>query len=286
MACMVAAIDKYGDLMRMSIATPGNDFRLGGMEAPPAVISTYLGEDMTNYLTAFMNGETKVSVSRNQDPVHRSARCRNEKTLERQNAALTKVCHKIYCPHIIAFKVLSNRRLKEEVRRAPNQLSGITVRNNWIILREKVLTDGIALRHPLQEYVPKTSSISLGVDALPTLTAPAEDRNRTSPFPYGGSRFEFRAAGSSQNVSLINTVLDTIIAEEMTNLAVKVEAGASPVDCARDLLKEHMKVNIRTRPASDGSRRESVPARPASDWSVLRKHSRSPPCSGTRRVWM
>eukprot|EP00959_Pyramimonas_sp_CCMP1952_P013400 282577-Pyramimonas_sp.AAC.1 len=43
----------------------------------------------------------------------------------------------------------------------------------------------------------------------------------------------------------------------MTNLAVKVEAGASPVDCARDLLKEHMKVNIRTRPASDGSRRES-----------------------------
>jgi hypothetical protein len=36
----VAAIDKYGDLMRMAIATPGNDFRLGGMEAPPAVIST------------------------------------------------------------------------------------------------------------------------------------------------------------------------------------------------------------------------------------------------------
>ena len=36
---------------------------------------------------------------------------------------------------------------------------------------------------------------------------PAEDRNRTSPLPYGGKRFEFRAVGSSQNVSLVNTVL-------------------------------------------------------------------------------
>jgi glutamine synthetase len=56
MACMVAGIDKYGDLMRMAIAAPGNDFRLGGMEAPPAVISTYLGEDMTNYLNEFVAG--------------------------------------------------------------------------------------------------------------------------------------------------------------------------------------------------------------------------------------
>ena len=35
--------------MRMSIASPGNDFRLGAMEAPPAIISTYLGNDLTSY---------------------------------------------------------------------------------------------------------------------------------------------------------------------------------------------------------------------------------------------
>eukprot|EP00240_Pyramimonas_obovata_P002432 CAMPEP_0118935940 /NCGR_PEP_ID=MMETSP1169-20130426/15916_1 /TAXON_ID=36882 /ORGANISM="Pyramimonas obovata, Strain CCMP722" /LENGTH=758 /DNA_ID=CAMNT_0006879023 /DNA_START=83 /DNA_END=2359 /DNA_ORIENTATION=- len=151
MACMLTAIDKYGDLMRMGIATPGNDFRLGGMEASPAVMSTYLGEDMTSYLEAFMNGEVK-------------------------------------------------------------------------------------------DYVPKTSTISLGVDALPTLTAPAEDRNRTSPFPYGGSRFEFRACGSSQNLSLVNAVLNTIIAEEMNNLAEKVETGESPIAVAQGLLKEHLKI--------------------------------------------
>ena len=55
MAAIVSAIDKHGDLMRLAIASPGNDFRLGAMEAPPAVISTYLGDDMTNYLMAFMD---------------------------------------------------------------------------------------------------------------------------------------------------------------------------------------------------------------------------------------
>ena len=48
------------------------------------------------------------------------------------------------------------------------------------------------------EYKPAPSPINLGVDIMPIVHAPAEDRNRTSPFPYGGSRFEFRACGSSQ----------------------------------------------------------------------------------------
>jgi hypothetical protein len=45
---------------------------------------------------------------------------------------------------------------------------------------------------------------------------PAEDRNRTSPFPYGGHRFEFRAVGSTQNVSFVNTVLCALTAEVLT----------------------------------------------------------------------
>jgi glutamine synthetase len=59
MACIVSAIDKYGDLMRMSIACPGNDFRLGAMEAPPSVISTYLGEQLTTYLDAYRKGDVQ-----------------------------------------------------------------------------------------------------------------------------------------------------------------------------------------------------------------------------------
>ena len=56
MSALVAAVDEYGDLMRLAIASPGNDFRLGAMEAPPSVISTYLGTQMTAYLKDFMEG--------------------------------------------------------------------------------------------------------------------------------------------------------------------------------------------------------------------------------------
>jgi len=151
MAAIVAAIDEHGDLMRMAIASPGNDFRLGACEAPPAIVSTYLGEDMTSYLEAFMNGsEAKYEPGR--------------KTLD------------LGCAEVLPFEV------------------------------------------------------------------PAEDRNRTSPFPYGGARFEFRAVGSSQNVSMVNTVLNTITAEKFAEFADRIEAGEDAATIARETLKKHWKV--------------------------------------------
>lgn len=77
---------------------------------------------------------------------------------------------------------------------------------------------------------------------LPTLEVPAEDRNRTSPFPYGGHRFEFRAVGSSQNVSLVNTVLQTIVADAFKCFADQIEAGAAPQAVASKALEESWKV--------------------------------------------
>ncbi len=151
MAALVSALDKHGDLLRLAIASPGNDFRLGAMEAPPAVISTYLGDDMTEYLTRFMNGASEV-------------------------------------------------------------------------------------------YTPKTRELAFGVDAIAPIEIPAEDRNRTSPFPYGGARFEFRAVGSSQNVSLVNTVLATITADAFKTIADRVEKGEKALDVARELLKTHFRV--------------------------------------------
>ena len=55
MAALVKAVNENGDLMRAAIATPGNDFRLGACEAPPAIISMYLGQDCTQYLTSYMS---------------------------------------------------------------------------------------------------------------------------------------------------------------------------------------------------------------------------------------
>lgn len=46
--------------MRMAIASPGNDFRLGACEAPPAIISMYLGNDLTEYLEEYV-GEGNIS---------------------------------------------------------------------------------------------------------------------------------------------------------------------------------------------------------------------------------
>mmetsp|Transcript_13970 Transcript_13970/g.26773 ORF Transcript_13970/g.26773 Transcript_13970/m.26773 type:complete len:712 (+) Transcript_13970:77-2212(+) len=151
MAAVVAAVDEHGDLMRCAIASPGNDFRLGACEAPPAIVSTYLGGDMTQYLEAFKNGT-------------------------------------------------------------------------------------------VAKYEPGRKTIDLGCKEVVPFQVPAEDRNRTSPFPYGGARFEFRAVGSSQNVSLVNTVLNTITAEKFAQFADKIEAGEDPAKVAQDALNKHWKV--------------------------------------------
>ena len=54
---VVRAVDEYQDLLRISVASAGNDNRLGGFEAPPAIISMYLGEDLERILAAFAASE-------------------------------------------------------------------------------------------------------------------------------------------------------------------------------------------------------------------------------------
>jgi glutamine synthetase len=151
MSAIVSAVDKHGDLMRMSISSPGNDFRLGACEAPPAIVSTYLGEDMTGFLEAYKDGK------------------------------------------------------------------GAT-------------------------YAPKKTFMQDTATTLAPVEIPSEDRNRTSPFPYGGHRFEFRAVGSAQNVSLVNTVLNTITARAFKDFADAIEGGKSPKEVAQQALKDHWKV--------------------------------------------
>lgn len=151
MAALIAAVDEHGDLMRSAIASPGNDFRLGACEAPPAIVSTYLGDDMTKYLEDFMNGADA-------------------------------------------------------------------------------------------HYNPGRKTLDLGTREILPFEVPAEDRNRTSPFPYGGARFEFRAVGSAQNVSLVNTVLNTIAAEKFGEFADRIDAGEDAATVAREALKKHWKV--------------------------------------------
>jgi glutamine synthetase len=51
------AVDEYAPLIRAGAATAGNDFRLGGLEAPPAVISVFLGQQLTDILEGIAEGK-------------------------------------------------------------------------------------------------------------------------------------------------------------------------------------------------------------------------------------
>jgi len=71
--------------------------------------------------------------------------------------------------------------------------------------------------------------LELGTTMLPPLPMHGGDRNRTSPFAFTGNKFEFRALGSSMSLALPNTVLNTIVAEAIDDLASRLESaiGAS-----------------------------------------------------------
>jgi glutamine synthetase len=63
LSAIIKAIDDYADLLRVSAASPGNDHRLGANEAPPAIISIFLGEQLTDILEQIEAGGASSSKS-------------------------------------------------------------------------------------------------------------------------------------------------------------------------------------------------------------------------------
>ena len=124
LAAIVKAVHEYQDLLRITVASAGNDHRLGANEAPPAIISMYLGDDLGAMVDSIINGGEYKSA-----------------------------------------------------------------------LKKEMLT---------------------GVDVLPDFKKDTSDRNRTSPFAFTGNKFEFRALGSSLNIGCPNYMLNTMVAEELS----------------------------------------------------------------------
>ncbi|MDF2614849.1 MAG: Glutamine synthetase type protein [Clostridia bacterium] len=58
LSAIIKAVDEYADLLRVSVASAGNDHRLGANEAPPAIVSMFLGDELTTILEAIEKGET------------------------------------------------------------------------------------------------------------------------------------------------------------------------------------------------------------------------------------
>ncbi|AEC02980.1 glutamine synthetase III family protein [Parasphaerochaeta coccoides] len=64
LVAVIKAVDEYQDLLRVSVASAGNDHRLGANEAPPAIVSMYLGEELTEILDSLANGTAYGAKSR------------------------------------------------------------------------------------------------------------------------------------------------------------------------------------------------------------------------------
>jgi glutamine synthetase len=145
---VIRAVAKYPELLRLSVATAHNDHRLGANEAPPAIISIFLGDQLQDVYDQLEKGPAKSSK--------------------------------------------------------------------------------------------QGGTMEIGVSVLPKLPREAGDRNRTSPFAFTGNKFEFRAVGSSQNISGPNTVLNTIVAESLdfvaSNLEAAVKSGKDLNKAIQDLL--------------------------------------------------
>jgi glutamine synthetase len=142
---VIQAVNKYQALLRASIASPGQDHRLGANEAPPAIISIFLGAELGKVFAAIESGKAE--------------------------------------------------------RSKPGSFLG------------------------------------LGTPVLPTLPLHGGDRNRTSPFAFTGNKFEFRALGSSQSLALPNTVLNTIVAEAIDDLAGKLNTALKGGNLEKALAK-------------------------------------------------
>ena len=146
LCAVIKAVDEYQDLLRVSVASAGNDHRLGGYEAPPAIVSMYLGTELTEILTA----------------------------IESDSA---------YGSH------------EKEV-------------------------------------------LKVGVHTLPRFPKDTTDRNRTSPFAFTGTKFEFRMLGSSASIADTNTVINTAVAEELRLFADRLEAAEDFESTLHALIRE------------------------------------------------
>ena len=146
LCAVIKAVDDYQDLLRISVASAGNDHRLGANEAPPAIVSMYLGEELTEILEAIESGE--------------------------------------------------NYNQKDKVE------------------------------------------MKVGVHILPRFPKDTTDRNRTSPFAFTGNKFEFRMLGSALSISGPNVILNTIVAEELSQFAEYLENAENFETSLQQLIKD------------------------------------------------
>lgn len=96
----------------------------------------------------------------------------------------------------------------------------------------------VAAGGPLAGYSGASKEIPVG-KTVNDISANAEDRNRTAPFPWCGNRFEFRAVGSNQHCALPMSVLNTTMSNVLRDMADRAEANGKGIEAVvRETLQE------------------------------------------------
>ena len=87
--------------------------------------------------------------------------------------------------------------------------------------------------------------MSLGIPTLPTIRQDTTDRNRTSPFAFTGNKFEFRMVGASQNIALANTVINTAVANSLSEFADALEGVENLDEAINQLIVDTFRAHKR-----------------------------------------
>tara|TARA_B100000900_G_scaffold151533_1_gene128680 strand:+ start:521 stop:2599 length:2079 start_codon:yes stop_codon:yes gene_type:complete len=167
----IKAVNDRADLIRAAIASASNDHRLGANEAPPAIISVFIGSQLSQVLDE--------------------------------------------------LEKLENGKLSPE----------------------------------------KKTDLKLNVvGKIPEILLDNTDRNRTSPFAFTGNKFELRAVGSTANCSVPMTVLNMIVADQLTQFKASVDKliseGLKKDDAIFNMLREYIKSSKDVRFEGDGYSQE------------------------------
>ncbi len=94
--------------------------------------------------------------------------------------------------------------------------------------------------------------MKVGVHVLPRFPKDTTDRNRTSPFAFTGNRFEFRMLGSAVSIADANIVLNTIVAEELSQFADTLETAADFQSTLHELIRKTIRQHKRIIFNGDG----------------------------------
>jgi glutamine synthetase len=125
-------------------------------------------------------------------------------------------------------------------------------------LMEKVL-EGFKIKglHMMDDH---KEIIDLNIPKIPAIAIDNTDRNRTSPFPFTGNKFEFRAVGSSANCSLSMTVLNSMVAKQLNLFHSEVDGliskGSTTEQAIVSVLQDYIKQSAKTVFNGDGYSKE------------------------------